>query len=221
MVIVKLRRCQRCKTERLVPDQIAYNHVTCRRCARRHWKALHGVRKPCHGCGSKRKRAPRTAYCERCRKSPQEYRREASARYLAKIKADPVRWAELIEAKRMNDRLRRERLGLPVRQLSPEAYHRRYGSPFSSRESLDAAPLRRLLGDWIEDFERGSAAEREQANTFARLERRTGVPARSLRRVMYEQGRVSLGTADAVCTALGTHLDLVYESGPSEALEAA
>jgi len=228
MVIVKLRRCQRCKSERLVPDQIAYNQRTCRRCARRHWKRLHGVKRPCHGCGSLRKRAPRSAYCDRCRMTPKEYRAAASRRYYAKVKADPVRWAAFLEDKRIDSRLRRERQGLPVRELSSESYARRYGSGkgFGPYGNIDARPLTRAINEWLDEERTSIGTAAMGLHTIIGLARLAHVTERTLRRLLEGQDQCALNVADRIAIAIGSHLDVIYPDAPgvlgrSEALEAA
>lgn len=215
MVIVRTRHCQRCEHDRFVPDEIAGNQHTCRACSRKRFKRQHPVR-PCHGCGSRRRRPPRTRYCDRCRPTPAEAHRAAVRRHYDKLKVDPERYAEFLEVKRMNSRLRH---GSPP--LSAERYAERYGSASGdgSAVKVEAGRLGRLIKDWLDvdpDAMREIATDAlDGLNTIKRLERQSGVSYRTLCAIVRgERVRCSLQVADRIATALGTHLDVIYPDAP-------
>lgn len=136
-------------------------------------------------------------------------------RYYLRLKQDPQRWAEHVEIKRMEDRLRRERVG-KARKLNVETYEQRYGNGDGDGRSdnVDASPIARVVREWLDD-ERGHIGQPPPGlHTVTALAANSGVSARSLRRVLAGQEHCSLYTADRLATAIGTHLDVVYADAP-------
>lgn len=66
-----------------------------------------------------RRRASNRKYQRRMRKQNPAVVREQSQAYYERIRKDPAKWAAHLERQRLNYRLRRERLGLPVTRRAP------------------------------------------------------------------------------------------------------
>lgn len=203
MVIVRSRHCNYCHRDRIVPDEIAKNTHTCHMCA------LENRRRAARAYNRTHREICTRAQRNWRRRNP-EKARDASRRWWARQYEDPALHQRLKENARIDYRLRREREGYEFRVVEPDEYTRRYGSAFSAQTSLDATPLMRVIDEWLDHLPKNTTrAEQADANTWQRLARMSRVPARSLRRA-HDVGRVSIGVADVVCIALGTHVDLVY-----------
>lgn len=115
-------------------------------------------------------------------------RAEASRRYRARLRADPERYAAHLEARRLAEKLRRERQGKRTRGGERDL-------PNSGTE-LPAAPLR----EWLE----------RRAESPSEIAQLSGLSNRAVYRVRKVNKVVRLPTADAILTGLGAHLMDVY-----------
>lgn len=113
---------------------------------------------------------------------------EASRRYRARLRADPERYAAHLEARRLAEKLRRERQGKRTRGGERDL-------PSSGTE-LPAAPLR----EWLE----------RRAESPSEIAQLSGLSNRAVYRVRKVNKVVRLPTADAILTGLGAHLMDVY-----------
>lgn len=128
---------------------------------------------------------------------------EAWADFLAKrrermteIRAtDPQRYTDILEARRINRRLRRIENGEPVR----------WSKPKRTRKTVLAEPLLRMIGKRI--IVESAKALAEEA----------GISDRVLRRITNgEQERMSVDTAEALCVALDVPYSLIYDEGEED-----
>jgi hypothetical protein len=162
--------------------------------------------KPCRICGGRKPKGARRHLCNFCRRTEAESHRVASARYYDRLKADPERYAAFLEAKRMQYRLRRERDGNPSRPVPAERY------PKASKWwRLPAAPLRTPIASWLE----------ENDATVSELAENARLDFMVVHRILAGTKDVVLvDTADRLLTAVGLHLDNVYELVPEHGTRA-
>lgn len=187
------RRCEGCGAE--VPAR----HKVCAACKRarkressRRWNAAH----------PEKVAKARREWVER---HPDRYQHAQRAWY-ERLKADPVAYADYLELRRMDHRLRAERDGRPL----PPVPEHRYPA-VATRWSLDPEPLRQLVLEYLAQDE-GDNGDRVRPYTAETLGRAAGVSARLIYRLLHEPDkRISVVAADRLAVALGTHLDLLYE----------
>lgn len=119
-------------------------------------------------------------------------KKAAQARYQRRLKEDPARWAERLEIARFNYERR-------VRATGREVDRRRrrtHTEPRTSKAAtLPAGPFREWFADW---------QARHPGEALRRLALSSGVPERSLWRVLFEeQENISVAIVDEVLTAAG------------------
>lgn len=134
---------------------------------------------------------------ERYRVTHREIVRERNRRWYLDLMADPEKAQQRRELARMDARLRQEREGR-LKPLSEKEYIKRYGTgQFAQRSRIDAAPLRRLLCEHVDDL-----------TGFAQS---VPLSESAIDRIM--QGhteRVAVRDADILCVALNLPVALVY-----------
>lgn len=109
---------------------------------------------------------------------------EASRRYRERLKADPKRYAEFLESRRLSEKIRREREGKAIRGGKRD--------PDNSGRELPVEPLR----GWL--------ASRSETN--AQIAAASGLDERTIYRIRKESKVVRVPAADAILTAFGYHL---------------
>jgi transcriptional regulator with XRE-family HTH domain len=156
------------------------------------------------------------AAVKRWRKENPEAYREADRRRRKKIAADPERHEEFLANRRINYRLRAQREGRKVRELSHEAYANGNGKPHPKGGHLPTGPLGEVISAWIGEiggkFLTGAYSDDNfNAAGYAQLADLTGVSDRTLRAIARgERELVQYATADAIATGLDTPLALLY-----------
>jgi ribosomal protein S25 len=117
---------------------------------------------------------------------------EGHARRYAKMMADPERHEARKEDARMAHRLRQERKGRASKPVSEKRYVERYGTGYSSKLTIPVNDeLRRLVALEVDAYGNRESDKR-------------------VREILRGVDRISLVTADRICTALGVPLSLVY-----------
>lgn len=120
--------------------------------------------------------------------------RETQRRYMARLKADPEKWAAYLDRHRINYRLRAEREGREVTRQVPgasNAYRPRAGG--SSDRMLPAEPFR----EWL------TVLMREHTGPLD-ISLKTGIGERVIRRILNEaHPTVTMTTADCALTHYG------------------
>jgi hypothetical protein len=167
-----------------------------------------------------------------------EYSREAYARR----KADPERWqrfidqarerlqeirendseryADMLEARRVNRRLRRLENGQAVRNLKRD----------ESKIKVHSAPLKPLIERWVKNREAEVTYEYDeesgasiQPSVVGELADRAGVSTKMIYRIRNPKpgdgDRIELESADAICYALDIPFELVYGQGADDDLD--
>ena len=136
----------------------------------------------------------------------------AQKRYRQKIKADPERYREWMENQRIYHRIWRERKGMVPHLISEQEYRNGNGAHFNGAH-LPAAPLAHLISEWIGEWGSQHDAYRPSL-TFAgydQLAELTGLSARTLGRIVLgKHDAVKYATADAICTAIGLPMAVLY-----------
>lgn len=163
--------------------------------------------------GKRKQRAEaRKAYAKR-KADPERWKAftDQARERLKKIREnDPDRYADMLEARRVNRRLRRIANGQAVRDLKlPQ-----------SKITVSSAPLKPLVERWItnylasfnaRDFAMGGATA---APAVKELADRAGVSQKMIYRVRNPKlgngDRILLETADSICCALDIPFELVY-----------
>lgn len=138
-----------------------------------------------------------------------ELNREKQLEYCRKhrrlLRADPERWAEYLENKRIDSKLRRERKGIETKVLSQEQWEKNHGYNRNTKEAVRVAtePLLHHIQKWRMS---------DPDNTDNLLAEAAGVSERRIGAIIRrEQDHINLSTADKLCTALGMPFELVYD----------
>jgi DNA-binding Xre family transcriptional regulator len=124
----------------------------------------------------------------------EEYQRN----HYARKKLNRKQWAEYLEESRLRARLKAEREGRPFAPVPLDEYRKRYGTGDGPHNTVAAESLRPFV---VRALRTGTEAE---------LARRAGVSDKRIREIGQGVERISLGTADRLCVALGLTLSLVY-----------
>lgn len=145
----------------------------------------------------------------RARANNPESAREAHKRWYAKLKADSERYAAYLENRRIQHRLRQERLGRPVTRSVKTAMGAYKLSAGTTDRRLDVEPL----GTWVDvvlaqevpDRGRGrggsGSSRDDRSRTMEDLSAELGIEDRVLYRIEHRVfGTVTLGVADRMLT---------------------
>lgn len=131
--------------------------------------------------------------------------------YVARLKtSDPDKYEALLEARRINNRLRRIELGLPVRKSKAVK------NGVGRTTKLDAAPLVPLIEEWIDRYEIEHSETPHRTPTIKVLSERSGVSDRLILRIRKGQEKVALDTADKLCLAIDVPLSMIYSGDEDE-----
>ena len=203
-------------------------HARCRTCSRiymREWQTRHAKRV------AEYQREYRERNLEATRRRGREYQaarradpktadlvREQMHRSWQKMRNDPKRWAERLDAQRMNYRIKAEREGRTVRQVGENTYANGNGAvPLSEGGNLfPVGPIAELISEWLGEFGGQPLSQHEWNGGgfgagYTQLAELTGVDERTLARcVNGERQYVQYATADAICAVLGTSIGAVY-----------
>lgn len=205
-----MKICKRCEQEKSVPDEIgpggAYVCFNCQR-LRRNARTRELRRE------NPETRARHVAESREWRRRHPERAAAAQRRWREKVRADPERYQEWLDNNRIYHRIWRERQGIHVRTMSEAEYLERYGNGSGWKTALDPTPLVAQMAGWFDDEEtvdHCTPEERELARTQQSLAAISGVPARTIGRVLNEGANISLRNADRLAVAIDVPLTLVY-----------
>lgn len=223
------RRCQICGQDRSVPDEIKAKGLKCADCRKRlrkeyerAYNAKHRKRKTAYSrayykahrdqvratqrmwyeVNREKRCAQQRDWNEANKEHRREYMRDYFKRWYAELRKDPVRWADYLERKRIEDRLRNERRGTPLAPATGRglgwkpAFKRNHTAPL-----VDAEPLAAWLSH---EFAAWDVTD---------LARRIGVDDSHLQKLMNgKQRHVSLHVADKILVGADCPhlLDLLY-----------
>jgi transcriptional regulator with XRE-family HTH domain len=234
-IICGRKFCATCGRWRLIVDFPCYTREpfrlqgSCRLCTklyRRKWVAEHAEQV------KRTQRKHRELHLEEVRAREREYERkrredpvtapivrEQRRQWLARLRADPERWAQLLADRRMDYRLRAEREGRKTREIREQTYANGNGAAPVKARLLPAAPIAELISEWTGAFG-GIALGGHDYRTNAvagaglmQLAELCGVSERSLGD--YVSGRrktIQYPTADKICTALDTPITALYDT---------
>lgn len=211
------RCCKRCHRKVTAPEEIKIGGTICLECQKRRnrkrakkWYDEHADEVIARSVAWKRAhpdkvREHRNAYLARVMADPEwkrryyEGRREAWREWIARKRQDKQWDAARKAQQRESHRAKRIEQGLPVREITPAEYQRRYGNGFGRATRVPSEPIKPFVEVFIRQF---------GENEFAEL---AGVSPRRLRAIVDEGANISLVTADRLCAFMELPMSFVYQ----------
>lgn len=212
---VTKRTCKNCGKEKPVEDNFRPNGKICFQCQRDKHNAWEKEKyqadqarrlerleyaKKYYALNKSRIQARQKVYRENHNEYPTK-NTEYSREYRARLKKDAKAYAEYLRKNREDQRFRRreqwEREGKELELVSVERYKRYNRTPYIHFEN---GPIREVMQEWLLT---GSQAE---------LARLSGIPERRIYDILHTKHTSRQETVDALCLAMDTTLNLVYEN---------